>query len=413
LNDWLNFVAGNMENSKHNFGGARTLRALFGGGVSLVMGLAFLAPCGAQAQTPALRSVTLAWDPSPQAGVSGYIVYHGLASGSYAWSTNVGNQTTALIGDLVEGTTYYFAVTSYATNGLESDFSNEISFTPLAPPAPGTPALPAISALANRLLFANAAPLAIAFTIAEDQSKLSSLIVSVTVSDAVLFPAGSVQLSGSGTNRTLTLAPPEDRAGAAVVTVVASDSAATNRASFTVNLITVEQSGTVVERYAGRGAKVRVSSLLGASAPTVSLASVETVSAQGASVSWTSNWVYYTPPVDLLTNDTFAYAVMDAGGATATNTVTVRLRQDNAPSLNYTVQTNPVPQGLGEPTDRTYAVQFDGVPWRAYSIEYTDDLEVPIWQALGTGTADALGRQTQTDIVPVTILNRHYRAVAR
>lgn len=90
-----------------------------------------MAALGATAQ--AERSVTLAWDPSPDPTVVGYRVYVGVASYTYTNVTDVGNNTTATIPDLTVGVTYFFAVTAYDSSGLESDFSGEISYTVPAP----------------------------------------------------------------------------------------------------------------------------------------------------------------------------------------------------------------------------------------------------------------------------------------
>ncbi len=77
------------------------------------------------------RTLTLAWDPSPDLDVAGYFFYWGTASGQYTTRTNVGNATTNTISGLVAGVTYFFAVTAYSsTDGLESPFSDEISYTP-------------------------------------------------------------------------------------------------------------------------------------------------------------------------------------------------------------------------------------------------------------------------------------------
>jgi fibronectin type 3 domain-containing protein len=68
--------------------------------------------------------VTLAWDPNPEQNIGGYNVYYGRASGSYFRLVTV-TETTARIG--VRGNkTYYFAVTAFDTNGLESDLSAEV-----------------------------------------------------------------------------------------------------------------------------------------------------------------------------------------------------------------------------------------------------------------------------------------------
>ena len=71
-------------------------------------------------------SVTLAWDPS--AGSSGYKIHYGLNSHSYPVVVDAGNATSQTIGNLQEGVSYYFAVTAYNVDGLESDFSGEINY---------------------------------------------------------------------------------------------------------------------------------------------------------------------------------------------------------------------------------------------------------------------------------------------
>lgn len=75
------------------------------------------------------QSVTLAWDPNPETDLAGYIIYYGSANRNYTNAVNVGNITTNTVSGLVDGVTYYFAVTAYNTNGLESNFSNEVSYS--------------------------------------------------------------------------------------------------------------------------------------------------------------------------------------------------------------------------------------------------------------------------------------------
>ena len=85
----------------------------------------------------AAQSVTLAWNASPSAGVTGYKVYYGTVAGSPSTSINVGNVTTATVSNLNDATTYFFSVAAYNSAGLESQRSTEISYkTPS--PAPGT-----------------------------------------------------------------------------------------------------------------------------------------------------------------------------------------------------------------------------------------------------------------------------------
>lgn len=74
-------------------------------------------------------SVTLAWDASPDSSIAGYRLYEGAASRTYTNVIDVGNATTVIVSNLVAGDTYYFAVTAYDTNALESDYSGEVIYT--------------------------------------------------------------------------------------------------------------------------------------------------------------------------------------------------------------------------------------------------------------------------------------------
>jgi hypothetical protein len=72
-------------------------------------------------------SVTLAWDPSvPATDVAGYTIYWGTSSGAYGQWKDVGLATTGTITNLPAGATYYFAITAYSPEGLESDYSSEV-----------------------------------------------------------------------------------------------------------------------------------------------------------------------------------------------------------------------------------------------------------------------------------------------
>jgi len=68
--------------------------------------------------------ITLKWDRNPEPDIAGYNVYYGITSGEYIRMETVADRT-AIIG--VKGRKiYYFAVTAYNTNGVESGFSEEV-----------------------------------------------------------------------------------------------------------------------------------------------------------------------------------------------------------------------------------------------------------------------------------------------
>ncbi len=89
---------------------------------------------GGRASTPTTNSLTgqakLAWDPPDiSTDVTGYMIHYGTASGTYSQAMDVGNTTSYTVSNLIDGQTYYFAVTAYNAVGYESVYSNEVSIT--------------------------------------------------------------------------------------------------------------------------------------------------------------------------------------------------------------------------------------------------------------------------------------------
>lgn len=76
----------------------------------------------------ATNTVTLAWNPSLDGTVTGYHVYQGAVSHAYTNVVDVGSSLTNTVPGLKAGVTYFFAVTAYDLIGLESLFSNEVSY---------------------------------------------------------------------------------------------------------------------------------------------------------------------------------------------------------------------------------------------------------------------------------------------
>jgi hypothetical protein len=72
--------------------------------------------------------------------VAGYRVYQGVGVRSYTNFVSVAGPdvTIVTISNLVRGVTYHFAATCYTTNGLESDYSAEVTHT--TTPIPPVPA---------------------------------------------------------------------------------------------------------------------------------------------------------------------------------------------------------------------------------------------------------------------------------
>lgn len=116
-------------------GGAGIARLLCG----QVLILAFLT-LGGTSRSLEAATVSLAWDPpvvntdgTPVSNLAGYRLYYGTAPHAYSNILTAGT-ATAVVSNLQEGVTYYFAAVAFNDQGVESSFSEEISWT--APKAP-------------------------------------------------------------------------------------------------------------------------------------------------------------------------------------------------------------------------------------------------------------------------------------
>ena len=81
---------------------------------------------GSSTGTISTYTASLTWNPSTDTTVVGYKLYKGTTSGVYGAPIMVGNVTSYALNNLAVAT-YYFVVTAYNGNGIESLPSNEVS----------------------------------------------------------------------------------------------------------------------------------------------------------------------------------------------------------------------------------------------------------------------------------------------
>ena len=83
----------------------------------------------ASGPAPAPGTVNLAWAATTTPHLSGYRIYHGSSSRTYAQTPgngiNVGNRTSYTISGLNAGQKIYFTVTAVDAWGRESPYANE------------------------------------------------------------------------------------------------------------------------------------------------------------------------------------------------------------------------------------------------------------------------------------------------
>jgi hypothetical protein len=170
-------------------------------------------------EAQALKSVNLAWDASTGVGVAGYTVRYGTNSRQYSDFLVLGLSTTATIPNLVEGVSYFFAVSAYTITGVESDPSEEIQYT--VPLAPATNGQPTLSPIANLMINEDAGQQSVSLSGITSGGTLQTLGIGVTAvsSNPYLIPNPTVIYTNPNTTGSLLLAPVGNASGTTTITV--------------------------------------------------------------------------------------------------------------------------------------------------------------------------------------------------
>jgi hypothetical protein len=210
----------------------------------LLGGLLALTPLSALAT----GTVTLAWDPSPGTNtIASYNLYYGGASGTYANVVSAGTNTTVSISNLVEGATYYFAATAVDTDGLESDYSTEVS---ALIPVKLTNQPPMLNTLADLTINENASLQTVSLSgiTADATNESQTLTVTASSSNTGLIPTPTVTYTSPDATGSITFTPAALAFGSATITVTVNDGCASNNVvsrSFTVTVNQVNEPPTI------------------------------------------------------------------------------------------------------------------------------------------------------------------------
>ena len=100
---------------------------------------------------------------------------------------------------------------------------------------------PTVSTIADQETDQDVAVNGVAFTIGDEESAASELIVTVSSSNQSLIPNGNITINGTGTNRNLDIAPASGEFGESTITLTVSDGGLSTNESF---LVTVNQTTT-------------------------------------------------------------------------------------------------------------------------------------------------------------------------
>lgn len=122
---------------------------------------------------------------------------------------------------------------------------------------------PMMTSFAPQTILEDQATNPLAFSIADIDSALNELTISVTSSDTDLIPNGNLIITGTGANRSLVVTPAENRSGTATITVAVGDGVLATSQSFVVKVQPVDDPSVItlsnqplVYRISGRRAMV-------------------------------------------------------------------------------------------------------------------------------------------------------------
>ena len=169
--------------------------------------------------------------------------------------------SVTLTGSDVEGSALSFTVLSGPAHGTLSGTAPNLTYTPNAndngtdsftfkvndgalDSAPATVSItvtpvndaPIVSGIPDQTIPVNSTTGPIAFTVDDIDDGPAGLTVVASSDNAALTPPGSITISGSGANRTITITPAGGQTGSATISVTVSDSAASTGTTFNLTV---------------------------------------------------------------------------------------------------------------------------------------------------------------------------------
>jgi hypothetical protein len=392
-------------------------RVLRGLGFARVLGV-FLSFAGLSSALHQAQGITLFWDrATSDTNLSAYVVKYGVTSGSYTGQVSVAaSQTSTTVNNLTPGLTYYFVVTAKDISNVESDPSNQISYSV---PAVNTNVPPTLNPISSLTVAEDAGLQTVSLTGISPGAVNEPQTVTVTSvsSNPSLIPHPTVNYASPNSSGTLMLAPAVNAFGTATITVTANDGAASNNTvtrTFTVTVNPVNEPPTLdapANLTIGRNAGLQTVNLSGITSGAANEVQTLTVTAASSNPSLIPTpSVTYTSPSS---TGTLRFTPVANASGNANITVTVR---DNAASNNVVVRSFVVtvsPSGT-VPTvrvrvtpSRQVVLTVTGQPGHTLEIQATQNFTT--WTVINTVTMGASGSMDVIDANAASFPRRFYR----
>lgn len=193
----------------------------------------------------ATHNVVLEWDPSPSASAIGYFVWYGTSPGDYFDAIDVAYGTAAFIPGLLTDTTYYFMVTAYNENVVESDPSVELAYV-----VPSENAPPTLDPLPDIAVDEDSRNNTVTLTgLSGGAGLLANLIITAASSNPAMIPHPVISSFSAATGTAeLHFTPATNAYGPVNITVALNNLQLLNNfvaRSFTINILPVNDPPTL------------------------------------------------------------------------------------------------------------------------------------------------------------------------
>ena len=221
-----------LEDAKcsHLYAGLLKLSKLVGE-LGLAIRMVILLPIVSVA-TSSGAEVTLTWNDNAS-NETGFQIERSTDGSSFSVLGTVAADVTAYIDETtLPSSTYWYRVSAYNEFG-SSGYTNVVNHTT----EPEVNTAPTIIGLSNQTVDADSGISGpFPFTINDEETAADQLLVSAMVSNGSLIPSQNITITGSGTNRNITIVPAAGSTGSCIITVYVTDGVNTSSDSFTVTV---------------------------------------------------------------------------------------------------------------------------------------------------------------------------------